>query len=54
MGRCGLDSSSLRLGPVVGSSEHGNEPSGSKESKEFLAQLSDYYILKKDSAPRNW
>jgi hypothetical protein len=31
--------------------EHGNEPSGSIKWGEFLDQLSDCYVLKKDSAP---
>jgi hypothetical protein len=33
---------------VVGCCEHGNEPSGSIKSKEFLDELSDYHLLKKD------
>jgi hypothetical protein len=28
VGRCGLDESGSRQGPMVGSYEHGNEPSG--------------------------
>jgi hypothetical protein len=36
---------------VAGCSEHGNEPSGSIKGGEFLDLLSDYYLLKKDSAP---
>jgi hypothetical protein len=35
---------------VAGSCEHGNEPSGSKKGGE-LDQLSDFQLLKKDSAP---
>jgi hypothetical protein len=35
----------------VGSSEHCNVPSGSLTGMEFLDQLSDYQLLKKDSAP---
>jgi len=34
--RCGLDSSGSGWGPVVGSSEHGNEPVGSMKGGEFL------------------
>jgi hypothetical protein len=36
---------------VTGSCEHGNQPSGSTKDGGFLAQLSDYQLLKKDSAP---
>jgi hypothetical protein len=36
VGRCGLDVSNLRQGPVAGSCEHGNEPLGSIEGGEFL------------------
>jgi hypothetical protein len=35
---CGLDLS----GPVVGSCEHGNEPSGCIRGRELLEELSDY------------
>jgi hypothetical protein len=38
---------------VAGSCEHGNEPSGSIKGGEFLDQLSDCQLLKKDSAPWN-
>jgi hypothetical protein len=31
--------------------EHGNEPSVSVKGGEFSDQLSDYWLLKKDSAP---
>jgi hypothetical protein len=31
-----------REGPVAGSCEHGNEPSGSIEVREFLDYLSDF------------
>jgi hypothetical protein len=34
--RCRLDAASSGLGPVVGSSEHGSEPSGSMKGREFL------------------
>jgi len=36
---------------VVGSYKHGNEPLGAIKGMEFLDQLSDYQLLKKDSAP---
>jgi len=34
---------------VAYSCEHGNEPSSSVKGGEFLDQLSDYQLLKKDS-----
>jgi hypothetical protein len=34
--RCGLDESGLGYGPVTGSCEHGNEPSGPIKGGEFL------------------
>jgi hypothetical protein len=34
--RCGLTSSGSGWGPVAGSCEHGNEPSGSIKGREFL------------------
>jgi hypothetical protein len=37
-------------GPLAGSCEHSNEPSGSIKGREFI-QLNDYEFLKKDSAP---
>jgi hypothetical protein len=42
VGRCGLDSSGSGQGPVVGSCEHGNYPSGSIKGGEFLDYVSDY------------
>jgi len=33
--RCGLDSSGSGQGPMVGSCEHCNEPSGSTEGRDF-------------------
>jgi hypothetical protein len=36
---------------VAGFCEHGNELFGSIKDKEFLDQLSDYYILKNNSFP---
>jgi hypothetical protein len=44
--RSELDSTDVRWGPMAGSCENGNAPSGS-----FIDQLSDYQLLKKDSAP---
>jgi hypothetical protein len=34
----------------MGSCEHSNEPSVSREGGEFLDPLSDYHLLKQDSA----
>jgi hypothetical protein len=34
--------------------EHGNEPSGSIKGREFLYQLSDYQLLKKESTAWNY
>jgi len=39
--RCGLDSNSWIWGAVVGSCEHGNEPSGSAKGGEFIDLVSD-------------
>jgi len=50
-GRCGLDSSVSGNGPVAGCCVHGNKPSGSIKSREFLDYVSGYQLLKKDSAP---
>jgi hypothetical protein len=36
---------------VAGSCEYGNELSGSIRGGEFLDQLCDYQLLKKDTAP---
>jgi hypothetical protein len=38
---------------MAGSSEHDNEHSGSIKCGEFLDYLSDYQLLKEDSATRN-
>jgi hypothetical protein len=40
MGRCGLDASGSRQGPVVGSCENGNEHLGSIKGRVFLDWLS--------------
>jgi hypothetical protein len=36
VGRCGVDSSGSEYGPVAGSCEHSNVPSGSTKGGEFL------------------
>jgi hypothetical protein len=36
---------------VAGCCEHSNEPMDSIKGGEFVDQLSDYQLLKKDSAP---
>jgi hypothetical protein len=38
-------------GPVEGSCEHGNEPSGSKKRWEVLEKPHNWRLLKKGSAP---
>ena len=40
-------------GQVAGSSECGNEPSGSIECGEFLYQLKTDQLIRKDSVPWN-
>jgi hypothetical protein len=42
----------LGFGPMAGCCEHGNEPSVAVKVGEFLNCLSDYCLLKKDSAVR--
>jgi hypothetical protein len=44
------DSSDTQQGPVVGSCEHGNEPLSFIKGGEFIDQLSDYELFKKDSS----
>jgi hypothetical protein len=39
---------------VVDSTRYRNEPSGSIKEVEFLEYLSDYKLLKKNSATRNY
>jgi hypothetical protein len=46
-----LDLSGPGLGPVEGSCEHGNEPSGSITCWEILEWLSDWQLIEKGSAP---
>lgn len=43
----------IRSGPVASCCENGNGPVGSIKDKVFLFQLSDYQLLKKDSAQWN-
>jgi hypothetical protein len=43
----GLGSSGSGQGPVMGSCEHGNEPTGSIKAREFLDHHSDYKVIKK-------
>jgi hypothetical protein len=44
-----LDSSGSVCGPMTGSSEHGNEPSGSIKCCEITEQLSDWRSFIQDS-----
>jgi hypothetical protein len=37
---------------MEGSCEHGNEPSGSIKCWEILEWLTEWHLIKKDSAPR--
>jgi len=46
-----MDASGSGQGPMMGSCEHGNKPSGSIKRGEFLDYLSDCWLLKEDSAP---
>jgi hypothetical protein len=39
---------------VASSCEHDHESSGSIKGGEFLDQLSDYQLFKKDSVPWSW
>jgi hypothetical protein len=47
----GLGAYGLGLGPMVGSCEHGNEPSDSIKGGELVDYPSDCQLLKKDSVP---
>jgi hypothetical protein len=51
MGWWGLDRSCSGYGPLEGSCERGNEPSGSIKPWEVLEWLHNRQLLKKDSAP---
>jgi hypothetical protein len=44
-----MDSSTSGKGVVVGSCEHGSEPSGSVKDWRLLDQLSDNYMLKESA-----
>jgi hypothetical protein len=48
---CGQDLASPGWGPVTGYSEHSGEDSGPIKDGEFLEQLSDCLLFKKDSSP---
>jgi hypothetical protein len=41
----------LKMGIVVGSREHGNEPSSATKGGEFFDRLRDYQLFKKSSVP---
>jgi hypothetical protein len=47
----GVESSGVEQGPVAGSCECSNEPSGTIKDGEFLDQVNDCLFLKKDSDP---
>jgi hypothetical protein len=49
--RCGLDSIGSGEGPVTGSCEHDNKPSGSVKGGEFLDKLRHCQLLNKKSTP---
>jgi hypothetical protein len=51
LGEIGLDWCGSGSGPVEGSCEHGNEPTGSIKGWEVLAWLHNWRLLKKGSAP---
>jgi hypothetical protein len=51
IGWYGLDRSGSGQGPVEGSCEHGNGPSGSIICWEFLEWLHNWQLLKKVSVP---
>jgi hypothetical protein len=52
MGWCGLDRSGSGLGPVEGSCEHGNEPSGSIKCWEVLEWLHNWRLHSLTWPPR--
>jgi hypothetical protein len=51
MGWYGLDRSGSGQGPVKGSCDHGDEPSGSIKCWDVLEWLDNWRLLKKGSAP---
>jgi hypothetical protein len=50
VGGCRLDSSGSGHVLLAITCGHGSEPSGSIKDREFLDQLSNYQLLKKESA----
>jgi hypothetical protein len=46
---CGVNSSGLGYGPVAVTCRHGNELTVSVTGREYVDQLSNYRLLKKDS-----
>jgi hypothetical protein len=50
---CGLDSTGSGQGPVTDSSAYDNEPTGCIKCGDILGQLSNYQLLRKNSAPWN-
>jgi hypothetical protein len=52
VGSCGLDTSGSEQGPVMGSCEQANKPSGSIKDMEFK-RLNDHWLLKKDFSPHS-
>jgi hypothetical protein len=50
VGRCLLNSSGSGYGLRAGCSEHGNEPSGVVKGREYLDQLSNHHLLRRDCA----
>jgi hypothetical protein len=51
LGQFRLDLYSLLQGAVEGSCEYDNETSGYAKFSEILKYISDYHLLKRDSAP---
>jgi hypothetical protein len=51
VGHFQLDACESGEGPTAGPRENGNEHSGSIKGKIFLNKMSDYELIKKDSAP---
>jgi hypothetical protein len=49
----GINSFGSGQGPLAGSCEHGNEPSGSIKGEKFVGYLRDYQLLRKGSVPRS-
>jgi hypothetical protein len=51
MGGCGPGSSASGYGQVASCCEHGNEPSGSVTSGEFLSRVENCYLHQKHTIP---